>query len=151
MQTPSLTDSASGIAAILRSAKVIAIVGISPRPDRASHEVAKYLQNHDYRIIPVNPGHAGEFILGEPCYATLEDAAKALQVQGQTIDIVDCFRRSEDIPPIAASAIRIAAKCLWMQLDINHPEAARQALAAGLSVVINRCTKIDHRVLLCNS
>ncbi len=153
MHTPvaGVSISSTEIAAILRQTKVIAIVGMSAKPDRASHEVAQYLQNHGYRIIPVNPNHSGQSILGEACYATLHDAARVLQAQGVAIDMVDCFRKAEDMPPLAREAIDIGAKCLWMQLGISHAEAAQQALAAGLAVVMNRCTKIDHRLLLTDS
>lgn len=148
---PGITNSATEIAALLQQTRVIAIVGLSPKPWRDSHEVAEYLQNHGYRIVPVNPHHTGQSIVGEACYATLQDAASALRAQGQVIDMVDCFRKSEDIPPIALDAIAIGAKCLWMQLGISHIPAAEQALAAGLAVVMNRCTKIDHRMLLTGS
>jgi predicted CoA-binding protein len=130
---------------ILASSHTIAIIGLSPNPQRDSFEVAQYLQQHGYRIIPVNPGQAGRAILGEPCYASLTEAANALAQQGVTIDIVDCFRKAEDIPPIAAEAIAIHAKCLWMQLGIVNEAAAAQAQAAGLHVVMDHCTKIVHR------
>lgn len=146
-----ISQSSTEIAAILRQTKVIAIVGMSTKPHRASHEVAQYLQNHGYRIIPVNPNHSGQSILGEACYATLHDAARVLQTQGVSIDLVDCFRKAEDMPPIAREAIDIGATCLWMQLGISHAQVAQQALAAGLKVVMNRCTKIDHRLLLTDS
>jgi predicted CoA-binding protein len=132
---------------ILQESKTIAVVGMSNKPDRASHEVAEYLQQHGYRVVPVNPAYAGQQILGETVYATLQEAAEALAPQGQGIDIVDCFRKSEDIPPLARDAIAIRAGCLWMQLDIENQAAADLARAAGLDVVMNRCTKIEHRAL----
>lgn len=138
--TPSIAD-------LLLCAKVIAVVGLSPKPHRASHEVAKYLQANGYRIVPVNPSHAGKSLLGEPCHANLSNAAEALKGEQSQIDIVDCFRKSEDIEPIANEAISIQARCLWMQLGIvNHP-AAQRAQAAGLCVVMDRCIKIEHRKL----
>ena len=151
INTATISRSNDEIGAILRQTKVIAIVGLSDKPQRASHEVAQYLQNHGYRIIPVNPNHTGQIILGEPCYATLHEAAAMLQVQGISIDMVDCFRKAEDMPPVGQAAIEIGAKCLWMQLGISHAQVAQEALAAGLNVVMNRCTKIDHRLLLMDS
>ena len=135
------------IAQILNDSKTVAIVGLSPRPERASHEVAAYLQQAGYQVIPVNPNHAGETILGETVHASLQEAAAALAPSGQRIDIVDCFRKSEDIPPIAREAIAVRAGCLWMQLDIEHQAAADLARAAGLDVVMNHCIKIEHRSL----
>ena len=135
------------IAQILSDSKTIAIVGLSNKPDRASNEVAAYLQENGYRIVPVNPSYAGETILGETVYGTLQEAADALATSGQPIDIVDCFRKSEDIPPIAREAIAVRAGCLWMQLDIENQAAADLARAAGLDVVMNHCIKIEHRSL----
>lgn len=140
----------SSIAAILQQCRTIAVVGLSPKAWRDSYEVAQYLQKHGYKIIPVNPGYAGQSILGEICYATLTDADQTLAQQGVKIDMVDCFRKSEDIPPIAEQAIAIQARVLWMQLGISHDPAAAAASAAGLQVVMNRCTKIDHRNLIAN-
>jgi predicted CoA-binding protein len=132
---------------ILQESQTIAVVGLSNNPDRASHEVAEYLQQHGYRIVPVNPVYAGQQILGEPVYATLQEAADALAPQGRRIDIVDCFRKAEDIVPIAKDAIAVRAGCLWMQLGIENQAAADLARAAGLEVVMNRCTKIEHRAM----
>ena len=132
---------------ILNDSKTIAVVGMSNKPERASHEVAAYLQQHGYRIVPVNPAYAGETLLGETVYANLQEAADALAASGQRIDIVDCFRKSEDIPPLARDAIAIRAGCLWMQLEIENQAAADLARAAGLDVVMNHCIKIEHRKL----
>ena len=126
---------------ILRHCRTIAVVGLSPKPHRASFDVANYLQGNGYRIIPINP-NATE-VLGEKAYATLKEAALH-----ESIDLVDCFRNSEDIPPIVEEAIAIGAKGVWMQLGVSSPEAAARAEAAGLLVVQDRCIKIDHRVLL---
>lgn len=126
---------------LLRHCRTIAVVGLSPKPHRASFDVARYLQGNGYRIIPINP-NATE-VLGEKAYATLSEAAKH-----EKIDLVDCFRNSEDIPPIVDEAIAIGAKGVWMQLGISHPEAAAKAEEAGLVVVQDHCVKIDHRVLL---
>jgi len=129
------------IARILNDCPTIAVVGLSPKPDRASFDVARYMQAAGYRIIPVNP-NATE-VLGEKAYATLKDAA-----QHEKIDLVNCFRNSEDIPPIVDDAIAIGAKAVWMQLGVAHAAAAAKAEAAGLLVVQDHCLKIDHRVLL---
>ena len=135
------------ISQILNESRTIAVVGLSSKPDRASHEVAEYLQSHGYRIVPVNPSYAGQAILGETVYASLQDAANALAPGGQRIDIVDCFRKAEDIPPLVRDAIAIRAGCLWMQLGIENQQAADLARAAGLDVVMDRCMKIEHKTL----
>ena len=129
------------IARILSDCRTIAVVGLSPKPDRASFDVSRYMQAAGYRIIPVNP-NATE-VLGEKAYATLQEAARH-----EKIDLVTCFRNSEDIPPIVDDAIAIGAKAVWMQLGIVHAAAAAKAEAAGLLVVQDHCIKIDHRVLL---
>ena len=130
---------------ILKHCRTIAVVGLSPKPHRASFDVARYMQANGYRIIPVNPVVAAEDgeILGEKTYPSLVEAAKHEQ-----IDLVNCFRNSEDIPPIVDEAIAVGAKALWMQLGISNPAAAAKAEAAGLLVVQDHCLKIDHRVLL---
>ena len=130
---------------ILKHYRTIAVVGLSPKPHRASFDVSRYMQAAGYRIIPVNPvvAAAGEKVLGETAYATLSEAA-----QHEKIDLVNCFRNSEDIAPIVDEAIAIGAQAVWMQLGISHPAAAAKAEAAGLLVVQDRCLKIDHRVLL---
>ena len=135
------------IAQILKDSKTIAIVGLSNKPERASFGVAEYLQQQGYRIIPVNPAYEGQDILGERVYADLQAAADALAAGGTRIDIVDCFRKSEDIPPLARDAIAIRAGCLWTQLEIENQAAADLARAAGLDVVMNHCLKIEHRAL----
>ncbi|MEO8839016.1 MAG: CoA-binding protein [Herbaspirillum sp.] len=124
---------------------VIAVVGLSMKPDRPSHEVAAYMQHHGYRVVPVNPMYAGTYILNEPCYATLPEAAAALKLQDQRIDIVDCFRKSSAIGPIADEAIAIGAPCLWLQLGVINQAAADKASAAGIQVIMDRCIKIEHR------
>jgi len=133
------------IARILQDSRIIAIVGMSDKPERASHEVADYLLQHGYRVLPVNPALAGKEVLGQRAYATLTQAAAA--VAPARIDIVDCFRKSEDILPIAEEAIAVKAGCLWLQLDIINEPAAQLARAAGLDAVMNHCTKIEHRKL----
>jgi predicted CoA-binding protein len=126
------------IRALLESSRTIAVVGLSPRPARASHQVARYLMAVGYRVIPVNPLH-GE-ILGQPCYPDLRAVP-------EPIDIVDCFRRSDQIGPIAAEAVAMGAKALWLQLGVVNEAAAAVAAEAGLTVVMDRCIKVDHAVL----
>jgi predicted CoA-binding protein len=127
---------------ILGANRTLAVVGLSPQWHRPSFFAAKYMQAHGYRIVPVNPS-ASE-ILGERCYPSVTAAAEAFARQGAAIDMVDCFRRSEDIPPIADEAIAIGAKCLWMQLGVVNEAAAAKARAAGMDVVMDRCVKIEH-------
>ena len=124
----------------LQQYKHVAIVGISADQYRPSHFVAIYLQAEGYDIIPINPRYAGQTILGKRVYATLSEAKQA----GETIEIVDVFRRPEDVPPFADEAISIGAKVLWLQLGIRNEEAASKARDAGLIVVQDRCMKIEH-------
>lgn len=128
---------------LLSAARTIAVVGLSMKPDRASHQVASYLQQHGHRIIPINPTYAGQSILGEHCYATLTQASKEHGV----IDIVDVFRKPEDVVPVAEEAVAIGARCLWLQLGIVNEDAARLARKAGMMVVMDHCLKIEHRAL----
>lgn len=130
---------------ILKESKTIAVVGLSPRPDRPSHEVARYLQEQGYRIVPINPGMHGKQILEEVCFASLREAAAALAPKGVQIDMVDCFRKSEDIPPLAEDAIAIGARFLWLQLGVRNDNAVRRAEEAGLLAVQDKCTHIEHR------
>ncbi len=122
---------------ILQENKTVAVVGLSASWHRPSFFAAKYLQEHGFRIIPVNPRYAGDSILGEPCYASLREIPEA-------VDVVDCFRRSEDILPICEDAIAIEAKVLWMQIGVVNEEASEMARAAGLDVVMDRCMKIEY-------
>jgi hypothetical protein len=123
---------------LLQQCRRIAVVGVSSEWNRPSHFVAKYLIEHGYTVIPVNPKYRE--VLGRPCYP---DLASAIQAQGP-IDLVDCFRRSSDIEPIAHAAIAIGARCLWMQLGVINEAAAALARSAGLQVVMDRCVKIEH-------
>jgi predicted CoA-binding protein len=125
------------IRGILQDTKVVALVGASSKWARPSFFVMKYLQSKGYRVIPVNPREAGNEILGEKVYAGLKDIP-------EPVDMVDCFRAANAIPPIAAEAIEIGAKILWMQLGIRNEEATKAAEAAGLKVVQNRCPKIEY-------
>ena len=129
---------------ILNDSKTIAIVGLSIKPERASHGVAHYLQQHGYRIVPVNPTYAGQEILGEKVYADLRQASDALAASGAQIDIVDCFRKSEDMLPVARDAVAVGATCLWMQMGVVNQEAADLAKDAGLDVVMDQCIKVQH-------
>ena len=115
--------------------KTIAVVGLSPKPDRASNGVARYLLEHGYRIIPVNPGH--EEILGYKSYSSLKNIP-------EPVEVVDIFRRPEYVLPIVEQAIAIGARGIWMQLGVLNDEAAKMAEEAGLQVVMNRCIKIEH-------
>ncbi|WP_367848725.1 CoA-binding protein [Rhodoferax sp. WC2427] len=133
-------NEADAIRQILTHARTIAVVGLSPNPARPSHQVARSLQARGYRIIPINP-NATE-ILGEKAYPSLTDAA-----QEQVIEVVNCFRRSREIPHIVDEALAIKAKAVWMQLGVSHPAAALKAQAAGLRVVQNKCIKTEHAVL----
>jgi predicted CoA-binding protein len=132
---------------ILQETKTIAIVGLSDKPDRASNEVAAYLQSVGYRIVPVNPMIAGQKVHGETVYADLKSAADALHAEGVAIDVVDVFRKSENVPDIARDAIGVRAGTLWMQLGVENQAAADMASAAGLDVVMNHCMKIEHHKL----
>jgi predicted CoA-binding protein len=141
MQSMNSMPPAERMALILKQCRTIAVVGLSPKPHRASLVVARYMQSQGYRIIPVNP-NASE-VLGEKAYATLLEAASH-----EKIELVNCFRNSEDIPPIVDEAIAIGARAVWMQLGVTHPAAAAKAEAAGLLVVQDRCLMIDHGALL---
>src|SRR5438105_11154974 len=125
---------------LLQHYKHVAIVGISADPYRPSHFVAIYLQAEGYHIVLVNPSYAGQTILGKRVYATLTEAKEA----GEQIEIVDVFRKAQDVPPIAEEAIKIGAKVLWLQLGIRNDAAAQRAQDAGLTVVQDRCMKIEH-------
>ncbi|PKO84992.1 MAG: CoA-binding protein [Betaproteobacteria bacterium HGW-Betaproteobacteria-11] len=120
---------------LLATTRVIAVVGLSPDPARASQRVARYMQAQGYRIVPVNPA-AGE-ILGERCYPDLASIP-------HPVDMVDVFRRADRVLPIAQQAIAIGARCLWLQLGVVNDEAIRQAAAAGLAVVVDRCLMVEH-------
>lgn len=124
------------IAQILRSVKTIALVGWSPKADRPSHRVAAFLAARGYRVIPVNPGHAGQDSgLGEVVRASLAEVGP--------VDMVDIFRRAEEVGPVVEEAIATGASVIWMQLGIENAEAAARAKAAGMEVVMNRCPAIE--------
>ena len=129
---------------ILKASKCIAVVGVSPNPVRPSYFVARYLQQKNYRVIPVNPGHAGSELLGEMTYASLADIPKDLSV-----DMVDIFRRSEAVPGIVDEALAHlpGLRTVWMQMGVENAEAAAVAAAKGLDVVQNLCPKMEHQRL----
>lgn len=133
-----LLDDLPAIKKLLNTAKTIAVVGLSPKESRPSNMVARYLIEAGYTVIPVNPGQ--EEILGLPCYPDLGAIPTP-------VDIVDIFRRSEDVPPIVNEAIAIGAKAIWMQEGVIHAEAAKTAKVAGLMVVMDRCLKTVHHDL----
>jgi hypothetical protein len=126
---------------IFKNGKTVAIVGISPKEDRPSYRVAAYLQSKGYRIIPVRPD--GDTILGEKVYPQLMEIPKEIE-----IDVVDIFRKSEEVPPIVEEAIRRGAKVVWMQEGVIHQKAGEVAEKSGLKVVMNRCIKKEHERLL---
>jgi hypothetical protein len=128
-------DDIAGLSRILKESRIIAVVGLSAHWYRPSYFAAKYMQEHGYRVIPVNPNCRD--LLGETCYPSIAAIPEA-------VDIVDCFRRPEEIPALAREAVAKGAKVLWMQLGIRNDEAARIASGAGLDVVENRCVKIEH-------
>lgn len=130
---------------ILTQTKTIAAVGVSPNPVRPSHYVARYLSLRGYRVIPVNPGHAGKILFGETVLERLEDIAL-----DQPVDMVDIFRRSEHVPPLVDAAIAhfgATLKTVWMQVGVRHETAAERAAKAGLHVIQNRCPKIEYQRL----
>ena len=126
---------------ILKSCRVVAVVGCSANEERASYRVAKYLKEHGYKIIPVNP--ALKEVLGEVCYPDL------ISIPGP-VEVVDIFRKSEDVPPIVEQAIKIGAKAVWMQEGIVNNTAADRAKSADMMVVMDRCMRIEHQHLHSN-
>jgi predicted CoA-binding protein len=134
-EIPEYNPPSEEIGAILEKYKTVAIVGLSPKSERDSHKVAKYLKENRYRIVPVNPGQ--KEILGEKCYPNL----KAIPIP---IDVVDIFRKPEAIHRVVDDAIGIGAKVVWMQLGLAHNQAADKARKAGLGVVMNKCIKTEH-------
>ena len=130
-----MADDIASLRRILRTSRTIAIVGLSADWFRPSYFAAKYMLEHGYRVIPVNPKYPE--ILGQKCYASLRDIH-------QPVDMVDVFRKTADVMPIAEDAIAIGAKVLWQQLGVRNEEAAAKARAAGLETVMDRCVKIEH-------
>ena len=130
-----MADDIVSLRRILKTCHTIAVVGLSAEWHRPSYFAAKYMQQHGYRIVPVNPRY--DSVLGEPCFARLEDIPFA-------IDMVDVFRKTADVLPIAHSAVAIGARCLWQQLGVMNEEGDAVARGAGLDSVMNRCVKIEH-------
>jgi hypothetical protein len=135
MRTGRILTADGDVKAVLSSAKTIAVVGLSPKPDRDSYQVAAYLQQHGYRILPVRP--AQPEILGEKAYASLDDIPPP-------VDIVDVFRGSDQVLPHAREALRLQPKVFWMQEGIENRPAAELLTAAGIDVVMGRCIKREH-------
>jgi predicted CoA-binding protein len=134
-QLPEFNPEDEEIRGILENNRTIAVVGLSIDPGKDSHRVAKYLKEHGYRLVPVNP--KADEILGEQCYASLKEIPFS-------VDLVDIFRKIEAIPAIVDEAIAIGAKVVWMQLGLAENRSAHKAMAAGLKVVMNKCLKIEH-------
>ena len=134
-----IVDDVAGLRRILAQTRTLAVVGLSAHWHRPSFFAAKYMQDHGYRVIPVNPTYPE--VLGERCYPSVAAVP-------ERIDLVDCFRKSEEIVPIARDAVAKGARVLWMQLGIRNDEAARIACDAGLDVVMDRCVKIEHARIL---
>lgn len=132
-----MSDEISTLRRILQDNRVLAVVGLSADWYRPSYFAAKYMQSHGYRIIPVNPRYAGQTVLGERCYASLQDIP-------DKVDLVDVFRRTEAVMPIAQAAIAIGASVLWQQIGVTNADAASVARKAGLEAVMDRCVKIEH-------
>ncbi len=130
-----MPDDIANLRRILRTCRTIAVVGLSNEWHRPSYFAAKYMQQHGYRIIPVNPRYLK--VLGERCYASLTDIP-------DQVDLVDVFRRTDDVLPIAQQAIAIGVRCLWQQIGVMNLDADRLAQSAGLDSVMNRCVKIEH-------
>lgn len=128
---------------ILTRTKTIAVVGVSPNEARPSHYVSRFLQEQGYRVIPVNPVHAGKTLLGETVRESLADI-------DEPVDMVDIFRRSEDVPPVVDAALAAFddLKTIWMQIGVEHEGAAERARARGVDVIMNRCPKIDYPRLI---
>jgi uncharacterized protein len=132
-----MSDDIATLRRILRQSRTIAVVGLSEQWYRPSNFAAKYMQQQGYRIVPVNPRYAGGTVLGERCHASLADIP-------HPVDLVNVFRRSEDVLTIARDAIAIGAKCLWQQIGVVNRDADRLVREAGLDSVMDRCVKIEH-------
>jgi predicted CoA-binding protein len=132
---------ADAIVHILQNHRTVAVVGLSPKPHRDSFGVARYMQAQGWRIVPINP--LATEVLGEKAYPTLTEAARHV-----SIDLVNVFRNSADVPPIVDEAIGIGAQAVWLQLGVRHDAAAQKAQQAGLRVVQDKCLKVEHAYLI---
>jgi len=139
MHANDISSDRNAIRSLLEGTRTIAIVGLSPNPHRPSNEVARSLRDAGYTIIPVNP--ACDEVLGEKCYRNLREVPVP-------IDMVDVFRKPEDVAAVVEDAIAVGARSLWLQLGVMAPKAAQRAAEAGLKVVMDRCTKIEHALLI---
>ena len=139
-----MTQTDDELRKILKSTKVVAVVGVSSNPVRPSYFVARYLGLKGFRVIPVNPGLAGQTLFGETVFASLSDISRDIPV-----DMVDIFRRSDQVPPLVDEAMATlpALRTIWMQIGVEHAQSAAKARAAGLSVIENRCPKIEYQRL----
>ena len=139
-----MTQTDDELRKILKSTKVVAVVGVSSNPVRPSYFVARYLGLKGFRVIPVNPGLAGQTLFGETVFASLSDIPRDIPV-----DMVDIFRRSDQVPPLVDEAMATlpALRTIWMQIGVEHAQSAAKARAAGLSVIENRCPKIEYQRL----
>ncbi len=134
-RAPPMTDDIAGLRRILKTARTLAVVGLSAEWHRPSYFAAKYMQHHGYRVVGVNPRYRE--VLGAPCYPSLRDIPHG-------VDIVDVFRRTDDVLPFAEDAVAIGATCLWQQIGVVNAQAERLAREAGLDTVMDRCVKIEH-------
>ena len=141
MNPASASTPPDDIVRILATCRTVAVVGLSPKPERDSFRVSRYMQSQGWRVIPVNPvvAASGAHILGEVVYATLTDAAQA-----EKIDLVDVFRNSDDVPPVVDEAIGLSLSAVWLQLGISNDAAINRERAAGMLTVQNRCLMVDH-------
>ncbi|MBW2083320.1 MAG: CoA-binding protein [Deltaproteobacteria bacterium] len=139
---PEYNPPSEEILEILRKVKKIAIVGLSPKENRDSNKVARYLMKQGYEIIPVNPGQRQ--ILGQTCYKSLSDIPF-------DVDMADLFLNPKRVPPVVGQAIDKGIPIIWMQLGVVHNEAARKAMEAGIQVIMNKCVKMEHQAMVCSS
>jgi len=142
MAAMSETYSDSHLSQILTRTRRVAVVGVSMNPVRPSYYVARYLSLKKFEVVPVNPGHAGQMLFGQKVVASLSD------IEGG-VDMVDIFRRSEHVPPLVDEALEVfpGLQTIWMQIGVEHPEAAERARARGVDVVMDRCPKIEYQRL----
>jgi predicted CoA-binding protein len=141
MNLSSTTAASDDMSRILATCRTVAVVGLSPKPERDSFRVSRYMQVHGWRVVPVNPlvAGTGAKILGEVVYASLEEAARV-----ESIDLVNVFRNSDDVPPVVDEAIALRLPAVWLQLGVSNDAAMARAKTAGMLTVQNRCLMVDH-------